>query len=131
MVVRHCTSHISYVIPSIHAPSVIALLGRCLPRNLISTTMAPQTSIPPAANVLGTIGTICWCVQLVPQIYRNWRTKSTVGLPESMMLLWSISGVPFGVYAITQQFNIPLIVQPQCFCVLCGVSWAQCLVYSR
>ncbi|CAI9637518.1 unnamed protein product [Alternaria burnsii] len=93
--------------------------------------MAPQTSIPPAANVLGTIGTICWCVQLVPQIYRNWRTKSTVGLPESMMLLWSISGVPFGVYAITQQFNIPLIVQPQCFCVLCGVSWAQCLVYSR
>ncbi|RAR10731.1 PQ loop repeat protein [Stemphylium lycopersici] len=47
------------------------------------------------------------------------------------MLLWSISGVPFGVYAIAQQFNIPLIVQPQCFCVLCGVSWAQCLIYGR
>ncbi|KAI4931303.1 hypothetical protein J4E85_003893 [Alternaria conjuncta] len=93
--------------------------------------MAPQTSIPLAANVLGTIGTVFWCVQLLPQIYRNWRTKKTDGLPESMMLLWSISGVPFGVYAIAQQFNIPLIVQPQCFCVLCGVSWAQCLIYSR
>ncbi|CAA9957154.1 PQ loop repeat protein [Pyrenophora teres f. maculata] len=93
--------------------------------------MAPQTSIPLAANILGTIGTVCWCIQLVPQIVRNYRTKSTVGLPESMMLLWSISGVPFGVYAIVQQFNIPLIVQPQCFCVLCGVSWVQCLIYGR
>ncbi|KAF2680468.1 PQ loop repeat protein-like protein [Lentithecium fluviatile CBS 122367] len=93
--------------------------------------MAPQSSIPPAANVLGTIGTICWCVQLVPQIVRNYRTKNTEGLPAAMMFLWSASGVPFGVYAIAQRFNIPLIVQPQCFCVLCGVSWAQCLVYGR
>ncbi|KAF1848760.1 PQ loop repeat protein [Cucurbitaria berberidis CBS 394.84] len=93
--------------------------------------MAPQTSIPVAATVLGTIGTVCWCVQLAPQIWRNYRTKSTEGLPASMMLLWSISGVPFGIYAISQQFNIPLIVQPQCFCVLCAVSWAQCLVYGR
>ncbi|CAO2654030.1 Nn.00g107630.m01.CDS01 [Neocucurbitaria sp. VM-36] len=92
--------------------------------------MAPQTSIPPAATVLGTIGTVCWCVQLAPQIWRNYRTKSTEGLPAAMMFLWSMSGVPFGVYAISQQFNIPLIVQPQCFCVLCGVSWAQCLVYG-
>ncbi|KAF1830376.1 PQ loop repeat protein [Decorospora gaudefroyi] len=93
--------------------------------------MAPQTSIPLAANVLGTIGTVFWCVQLVPQIWRNYRTKSTEGLPESMMLLWTISGVPFGAYAIAQQFNIPLIVQPQCFMTLCGVSWAQCLIYGR
>ncbi|KAL6710610.1 hypothetical protein ACN47E_008658 [Coniothyrium glycines] len=93
--------------------------------------MAPQTSIPVAANVLGTIGTVCWCVQLAPQIWRNYRTKSTEGLPAAMMLMWSISGVPFGVYAIAQQFNIPLIVQPQCFCVLCAVSWAQCMVYGR
>ncbi|EOA84603.1 uncharacterized protein SETTUDRAFT_91612 [Exserohilum turcica Et28A] len=93
--------------------------------------MAPQTSIPLAANVLGTLGTVFWCVQLIPQIWRNYRTKSTVGLPESMMLLWSISAVPFGAYAIAQKFNIPLVVQPQCFGVLRGVSWAQCLVYTR
>ena len=93
--------------------------------------MAPQTSIPLAANILGTIGTVCWCVQLAPQIWRNYRTKNTEGLPPSMMLIWSMSGVPFGVYAILQQFNTPLIIQPQCFCVLCGVSWAQCLIYGR
>ena len=43
--------------------------------------MAPQTSIPTSANVLGTIGTVLWCIQLVPQIVRNYRTKSTEGLP--------------------------------------------------
>lgn len=93
--------------------------------------MAPQEGIPPAANVLGTIGTICWCIQLAPQVVRNYRTKSTEGLPAAMMFMWSTSAVPFGVYAIVQRFNIPLIVQPQCFCVLCGISWAQCLVYGR
>ncbi|KAI4235129.1 MAG: hypothetical protein LQ352_008125 [Teloschistes flavicans] len=41
--------------------------------------MAPQTSIPPVANALGTIGTTLWCIQLVPQIWRNYSTKSTQG----------------------------------------------------
>ena len=93
--------------------------------------MAPQTSIPPAANVLGTIGTILWCVQLLPQIWHSYRTKSVEGLPAAMMLLWSLSGLPFGVYAILQNFNIPLQIQPQFFCLFCGVSWAQCMYYGR
>jgi len=93
--------------------------------------MAPQTSIPLAATVLGIIGTLAWCIQLIPQIIRSYRTKSTEGLPSTMMLLWSISGVPFGVYAIVQNFNIPIQIQPQCFCLLCLVSWGQCKYYSR
>ncbi|KAL6720432.1 hypothetical protein ACLMJK_002354 [Lecanora helva] len=93
--------------------------------------MAPQLFIPVSANVLGTIGTIFWCVQLVPQVVRNYRTKSTEGLPAAMMFLWSISGVPFGVYAIVQNFNIPIQIQPQFFCALCLMSWAQCLRYQH
>ena len=81
--------------------------------------------------MLGTIGTILWCVQLLPQIWHSYRTKSVEGLPAAMMLLWSLSGLPFGVYAILQNFNIPLQIQPQCFCLLCGVSWAQCMYYGR
>ncbi|KIV79237.1 hypothetical protein, variant [Exophiala sideris] len=92
--------------------------------------MAPQTSIPPAANVLGTIGTVFWSIQLLPQIYRSYRTKSTVGVPPLMMFLWSISGVPFGAYAIAQNFNIPIQIQPQCFCLFCLVNWGQCKYYS-
>lgn len=44
--------------------------------------------IPPAANVLGTIGTVLWCIQLVPQIWHNWRNKKTDGLPLTMLFLW-------------------------------------------
>lgn len=52
--------------------------------------MAPQTSIPVAANILGTIGTVFWCIQLVPQIWYNWKQKKTDGLPGSMMLIWAV-----------------------------------------
>ena len=93
--------------------------------------MAPQTNIPVSATVLGTIGTILWCIQLIPQIWTNWRTKSTDGLPGTMMFLWAICGVPFGAYSIVQNFNVPIQVQPQCFMGLCLVSWAQVLVYGR
>lgn len=41
-----------------------------------------------ASNVLGTIGTICLCIQLIPQIWYNWRRKSTEGLPAMMFFLW-------------------------------------------
>ena len=35
------------------------------------------------------------------------------------MLLWSMSGVPFRVYAIVQYFNILLQIGPQSFSLLC------------
>ncbi|KAI1378873.1 PQ loop repeat-domain-containing protein [Hypoxylon crocopeplum] len=93
--------------------------------------MAPQQDIPVAANVLGTIGTILWCVQTIPQIWTNWRTKKTDGLPGSMMYLWALCGVPFGTYNIVQRFNYPLQVQPQAFMALCLVNWCQILHYHR
>lgn len=40
-------------------------------------------------------------------------------------------GVPFGAYAVVQNFNIPLQVQPQMFMSLCLVSWAQILMYHQ
>lgn len=95
------------------------------------TKMAPQTSIPLPATILGLIGTVFWCVQLVPQIYKSHCRKDTEGLPSTMMLLWASSSMPFGVYAIAQRFNVPLQVQPQCFGLLCTVAWGQCMVYSR
>ncbi|KAL8947015.1 MAG: hypothetical protein Q9222_006656 [Ikaeria aurantiellina] len=93
--------------------------------------MAPQTSIPLSANVLGTIGTVFWCIQLVPQIWYNWKQKKTDGLPGFMMFIWAVSAVPFGVYAIVQNFNIPIQIQPQIFCMLALVSWSQILIYNH
>lgn len=42
-----------------------------------------------ASNVLGTIGTVLWCIQLIPQIWYNWRRKKTDGFPATMMFLWA------------------------------------------
>jgi hypothetical protein len=48
-----------------------------------------------------------------------------------MMFIWALCGVPFGIYAIVQKFNVPIQVQPQCFMSLCLVSWCQILVYHN
>ncbi|KAH9861381.1 hypothetical protein J1614_011127 [Plenodomus biglobosus] len=74
---------------------------------------------------------ICWCVQIIPQIWHNWRRKSTEGLPGTMLILWSICGVPFGVYAIVQNFNFALKFQPQAFAGLTLIAWGQTLYYQN
>jgi len=86
---------------------------------------------PVAENVLGTIGTVLWCIQLIPQIWKSWREKSTAGLSQFLVLLWGMAGLPLGVYALLQDFNIPLIVQPQLFGFLALFSWGQCLYYDK
>ncbi|KAG8972624.1 hypothetical protein FRC05_009734 [Tulasnella sp. 425] len=84
-----------------------------------------------AENVLGTIGTLCWTLQIVPQIWKSWRAKSTEGLSAWLMFIWAISGIPLGVYVIVQNLNIPLILQPQLFTALSTLSWMQCLYYGH
>lgn len=82
-----------------------------------------------ASTILGTIGTVLWCIQLVPQIVRNWRVKNCEGLPPIMMFLWAASGVPFGAYFIISKANIPVQVQPHIFMLFATITWVQCLYY--
>ncbi|KAI3402854.2 HIR3 [Candida oxycetoniae] len=82
-----------------------------------------------AENVLGTIGTIFWCIQLIPQIIRNYKVKNCDGLPPLMMFLWAASGIPFSVYFFGIDGSIPLRIQPQLFTFFCIVTWAQTLYY--
>ena len=44
--------------------------------------------------------------------------------------MWCMSALPFGIYVIVQDLNIPLIVQPQLFALLTLLSWTQCMYYS-
>lgn len=82
-----------------------------------------------AENVLGTIGTVLWCIQLIPQIIRNYRVKDCTGFPPLMMFLWALSGIPFSIYFFGTDASIPLRVQPQLFTLFCTISWAQTLYY--
>ncbi|TGO09190.1 hypothetical protein BTUL_0176g00260 [Botrytis tulipae] len=87
--------------------------------------------VPTAANVLGTLGAICWSIQLIPQIIINYNRHHTIGLQRSMMLLWACAGVPLGAFNIASGFNVALLVQPQILTVLSLVTWGQCLYYSE
>ncbi|KGO69003.1 hypothetical protein PITC_078280 [Penicillium italicum] len=93
--------------------------------------MYSEDNVTPASNVLGTIGTVLWCIQLLPQIWYNWRRKNTDGFPAAMMFLWASCSVPMGAYLILQQVNIPLQIQPQVFGFFSLVSWSQVLYYNH
>lgn len=94
-------------------------------KTLIDTIMISEK----AATVLATIGTVCWCVQLIPQIWYNWRRKNCEGFPPIMMFLWAFCGIPFSIYFISTRANIVVQIQPQLFYVFCLIAWVQTLYY--
>ncbi|PBK72543.1 PQ-loop-domain-containing protein [Armillaria solidipes] len=84
-----------------------------------------------AENALGTLGAVCWTIQLLPQIWKTWREKSTEGLSPWLVLIWGLTSIFLGVYAIVQRLSIALIVQPQLFGTLSLISWGQCQYYDN
>ncbi|TIA36131.1 PQ loop repeat protein [Aureobasidium pullulans] len=88
-------------------------------------------NVPVAANVLGTLGAVCWSVQLIPQIIINYRRHNATGLQPSMMMFWAWAGVPLGVYNITSSFNIALQIQPQILSFLSLATWIQVYYYEK
>lgn len=83
------------------------------------------------AAVFGTLGAVCWSIQLLPQIYLNYRRHNAIGLQPTMMIFWAWAGVPLGVYNIVSDYNIALQIQPQILTVLSLVTWIQCLYYEK
>ncbi|KAK3067276.1 hypothetical protein LTR53_015941 [Teratosphaeriaceae sp. CCFEE 6253] len=86
---------------------------------------------PAISTTFGTLGAVCWSVQLLPQIVLNYRRHSARGLSSTFMMLWAWAGVPLGVYNIVSDFNVALQVQPQLLTLLSLVTWIQCYYYER
>ncbi|EGU12567.1 hypothetical protein RTG_01100 [Rhodotorula toruloides ATCC 204091] len=84
-----------------------------------------------AEQVTGWFGTVLWCIQLVPQVYMNYRRKTTEGLSNLLCICWMLSGVTLGIFAIVENINIPIIVQPHAYGSLCFVMLCQMLYYDR
>jgi len=84
-----------------------------------------------AENVCGTLGTIFWCIQLIPQVWKSYHEKTTFGLSPLLVFTWALASLPLGVYNISTNVNIPLILQPQLFGTLGAICWIQCLYYDR
>lgn len=80
--------------------------------------------------IFGTAGAVCWSVQLLPQIYLNWRRGNATGLKPGFMMFWAWAGVALGIYNIVSDFNIALRVQPQILAFLSLATWCQVLYYE-
>lgn len=81
------------------------------------------------ANVLATIGTVCWCVQMIPQMIVNYKKKNTEGLPESMILLWCLCAPFFAVFVVSEDLSIPIMIQPHLFGFFCWIVYMQVMFY--
>lgn len=83
-----------------------------------------------AENVLGFIGTVFWSFQLLPQVWKNFKAKSTHGLSSLMMYSWALSAISYLPYTIVAGLAIPLIIQPILFGVIALCCHAQCKFYD-
>ncbi|KAL6945371.1 hypothetical protein ACO0QE_002823 [Hanseniaspora vineae] len=81
------------------------------------------------STIAATLGTVCWCVQLIPQIIFLYRKKDCTGFPPIFMFLWVICGIPFACYTLISHANIVIEIQPHLFMFFCSISYAQSLYY--
>lgn len=109
----------------------IALLNRNIHSDPDQPLRTSMKTNPIAENVFGTLGAICWSIQLIPQIIINYRRQNATGLQPLMMLLLSCAGVPLGIYNISENFNIALRIQPQILTTLSLITLGQCLYYEK
>lgn len=93
---------------------------------MVSTSTAATLQV-----VFGTIGTVLWMVQLIPQVHLNYKRKTTAGVSPWLYVSWLLSSVTLGPYAIVQNLSIPIITQPQAYGSLCAVIACQALHYDR
>ncbi|BGP45315.1 hypothetical protein JCM10450v2_001133 [Rhodotorula kratochvilovae] len=61
-------------------------------------------------QVFGWLGTILWCIQLIPQVWLNYKRKTTKGLATLLPIMWALSGACLGVFAIVENINIPIMI---------------------
>lgn len=93
---------------------------------LIIHSMAEENT---TSTVLGTIGTVIWCIQLSPQIYFLHKKKNAEGFPPIFMLLWCVSGIFMCIYFLVSDSYIPMQIQPHLFTTLCSIAWIQSMYY--
>ncbi|KAI9022495.1 hypothetical protein DFJ74DRAFT_643343 [Hyaloraphidium curvatum] len=84
-----------------------------------------------ASEVIAALGLVCWALVPVPQVFKNYRSKSTDGLSVLLTLIWSLNGVLISTYAIVMRLSPSLIAQPLVFSFFLWVSFFQYWFYDH
>ncbi|KAI9002858.1 hypothetical protein DFJ74DRAFT_774926 [Hyaloraphidium curvatum] len=65
-----------------------------------------------AGEVFAALCTICWALVPAPQVWKNWREKTTEGLSPFLPLIWIFTLTLIAAYAIVEGLSGGLIAQP-------------------
>lgn len=82
-----------------------------------------------ASTVCGLLGTLCWCVQLIPQIRYIIKKKDTTGFNPVFMGLWLLASPFLACYAFISNQNIAIRIQPNVFMMFCLVAYYLSCLY--
>ncbi|KAJ3188660.1 hypothetical protein HDU85_004374 [Gaertneriomyces sp. JEL0708] len=85
---------------------------------------------PTAATVFNYIAFFLWSFQLAPQVYENYKSKSTGTLSPYMVLLWAVWAPVYASHALWSGVELPVVIQPNVFGFLSGICWTQCTFYN-
>ncbi|KAI2998898.1 hypothetical protein CBS147346_7980 [Aspergillus niger] len=66
--------------------------------------MSAPTDATPASNVLGTIGTVFWCIQLVPQIWE----RILIDIDWVFLCIDTLGGL-FSIFALVAQGSFDIL----------------------
>jgi len=83
------------------------------------------------ASIFSYIALVLWAFPVIPQIHKNYRTKSTAGLSAAMYAVSMTSATIFSAYTIYLDLPAPMILQPHIFVLSVVVVLGQILHYSR
>lgn len=83
------------------------------------------------SEIAGSISIACWVVVFVPQIYENFRRKSSEGLSLLFIILWLIGDI-FNVAGAIMQHLLPtMIILAAYYTIADIILWFQCIWYNK
>ncbi|QRG37342.1 hypothetical protein FDK38_001715 [Candidozyma auris] len=82
------------------------------------------------SGITGSISIACWIIVFAPQIYENFRRKSSEGLSMMFIILW-LAGDVFNVLGAVLQGVLPTMIILAIYYTLADiVLWVQCIIYG-
>ncbi|KAI9599382.1 PQ loop repeat-domain-containing protein [Syncephalis fuscata] len=82
-------------------------------------------------EVLGSLSLLFWSFQLVPQIWKMYKERSSKGVSGLMMLIWIAGCAFYASYAVALDLAVTLIIQPEVFLFFAIICYAQCIYYEK
>lgn len=83
------------------------------------------------SGVTGCVSIACWIIVFTPQLYENWRRKSSDGLSMAFVVIWLLGDIFNVIGAILQKVLPTMIILAVYYTLADIVLFFQCIVYGK